>query len=137
SSVLAVLALSAVSFAVLSGRPTLELARRGVVVRDPFGTRVFRWAALRGEMPVEVPTDRADPDTVTMGIDESRIRRIGFTARSPRLSLERFGVEPPTLVDAISYYVEHPEERAHIGTSAGYDRLAHAVAGLPALAAAS
>ncbi|KXK61491.1 hypothetical protein AWW66_13420 [Micromonospora rosaria] len=113
--------------AVVRGRTGVGLTPTGVEVREPFGARTIPWAALAPGTPGAWTAGRAldldvrYPDLVTgWGL------RWG-SRRSPRIGLDYVNVHPGFLADVLRHYVDHPDERAGIGTPAGYDRLRRAL----------
>ncbi len=109
--------------AALTGRPRVELTPDAVHVRDLAGRLTVPWDALRAGTPVRPDGDRmvrlavARPELV-------RRRGIVFgSRRRPLVLLQWLDVHPWFLADVLRWYVDHPAERASIGTAEGYARL--------------
>jgi hypothetical protein len=105
--------------------------------RTPFFRRLVPWEALAPGGPPR-PELTADQLRLVVTQPERVVQRglvLGWGSRQyPCLALD-VNVHPIFVADAIRWYVEHPEDRAGIGTPAGHDRLlanlgvtAHAVA---------
>ncbi|TDB95198.1 hypothetical protein E1091_10345 [Micromonospora fluostatini] len=112
---------------VVRGRVGVDLTPAGVEVREPLGVRTIPWAALAPGAPGAwsggqmLYLDVRYPDLVTgWGL------RWG-SRRSPGIGLGHLNVHPEFLAAALRHYVDHPEERAGIGTPVGYDRLRRAL----------
>ncbi|MER7168040.1 PH domain-containing protein [Micromonospora sp. NPDC000207] len=107
---------------VFRSRPRVDLTPTGVEARDLLGSRVIPWAALAPGGPLP-PSGRSvslvvsRPDLVVQrGLMISPRRR-------PRVNGDTLAVRVGFLADVLRYYVDHPDERAGIGTPQGYLRL--------------
>ncbi|MEU6076546.1 PH domain-containing protein [Micromonospora sp. NPDC047074] len=123
----AALLIGALVAAVLAGSPRVDLTPHGIEVREPFGRRRIPWAALAPGTPARQESKNRLVLTVTRPelVERRGLPRGSRTA--PRLALPWLRVHPWFLADAIRHHVDHPDERAHIGTPAGYERLHRAV----------
>jgi hypothetical protein len=122
-SVLALLLGCAVAVSVAGarrGRPRLELTPPAVVVYGLLGARTLPWDALRPEPPALGARWRA----VRLTVDRPElVVGTGVSGKRAMATLTFARIHPWLLADAIRYYVEHPEQRAAIGTRAGHERL--------------
>jgi hypothetical protein len=104
----------------LRARPSIELNRDALVVRDPFGCRTIPWEALRPGLPA-VP---ANAPSITLTLDRPElVERNGLTWGTTRASLSYAKVHPLFLADAIQFYVDNPDRRDGLGTRTEYLRL--------------
>ncbi len=109
----------------------VELTQAGIRIRTPSFRRMIPWAALAPGGP---PRPAADADQLHLVVVRPELVTqrgwgIGTGPRErPVVSLQ-VDVHPWFVADAISWYVEHPEERAAIGTADGHDRLVAALTG--------
>lgn len=113
--------------AVFDGRPRVDLTPSGVEVRDPFGRRTVPWEALAPGTPLGQSSGSELVLTVTR---PELVQRRGFlrgSATAPRLTLTWLRVQPWFLADVLRWYVDHPAERAALGTPAGDERLRRAL----------
>jgi hypothetical protein len=109
----------------------VELTPEGVIQRMPLFRRTIPWEALAPGGPAELPPPNkrvylvsSRPELVTQrGLPLMQGER-----ERPILTVDRHGW---LVARAIRHYVEHPADRAAIGTPAGYDRLQAALAIAP------
>jgi hypothetical protein len=126
----AVLALTALLFAraYFSWRRPFDLCLtpEGILWRDELLHRFIPWPALALGGPSHPRPDEKDLRLVVARPE--LVTRPGFQLvamgpiRYPHINL-MVDVRPDFLADAIRWYVEHPEDRAAIGTVAEHDRL--------------
>jgi hypothetical protein len=101
----------------------VEVTPEGVVVRAPLYRRLIPWAALAQGGP---PRQPAGPKSVTLAVARPElVRQRGLplfcgTREWPDVPAGRHAW---LLADVIRWYVNHPEDRAAIGTEAERDRM--------------
>ena len=109
----------------------VELVASGVRLRGLAGTRLVPWDALTPDGPSPPPRSAnrlwlvaARPELVT---DRGWVIEFGPRQR-PAIPLQ-VDMSTVFLADAIRWYVEHPDDRASIGTRVAHDRLLAQLAG--------
>ncbi|MEU3453637.1 hypothetical protein ABZ671_08545 [Micromonospora sp. NPDC006766] len=113
--------------AVFAGRPRMDLTPSGIEQRDLLGRRHIAWEALAPGTPVREPSGNS---LVLMVVRPELVARRGLVwglATRPWLALSYFSIHPWFLTDVLRWYVDHPQERAGIGTEAGNVRLCRAL----------
>ncbi|WP_091656299.1 PH domain-containing protein [Micromonospora auratinigra] len=109
------------------GDPRIDLTPAGVEIRDLFGRRSVPWAALTPGRP----TPPRSGTVLRLRVARPElVRRRGLVfgrAGSPLVTLGWLAAHPGFLADALRHYVDHPAERAAIGTPAGDDALRRAL----------
>lgn len=107
------------TFRVFRGLMRVRLRPDGLEVPTPAGTaHLIRWQTMRGPVRPTEPTRR-----LRLDLDRPARARLGLMYRHVDLDIAALDVHPWFLVDVLRYYVEHPEQRAAIGTQAGYERM--------------
>jgi hypothetical protein len=124
-AVLAAVAILVIVAAVFQGRPRIDLTADGIEIRETLGRRTVPWAALMPGTPARQPSARRMVLTVTR---PELVRRRGLVRRALVLELVWLRVQPWFLTDVLRWYVDHPQERAALGTEAGNERLCRALA---------
>jgi hypothetical protein len=97
--------------------PQVAITPDGLVVRR-VRTRAVAWSALQPGGPV--------PTGQTLSLLFAQAPPTWF-----KVSLRWYTIDPVFLAGAVRHYVEHPGERASIGSAAGHERLRAALAGAP------
>lgn len=109
--------------AAFTGRPRIDLTPVGVEVREAAGRRNIPWDALAAGTPVR----QGSGNTLRLRVARPElVERRGLvvsSATAPRVLLGWLLVHPWYLADVLRFYVDHPEERAALGTPAGDERL--------------
>ncbi|PWU53733.1 hypothetical protein DLE60_05475 [Micromonospora globispora] len=123
-AVLAAVLIVVLAAAVFQGRPRIDLAPAGIEVREPLGRRTVPWTALAPGTPARQPSARKLVLTVAR---PELVHRRGLVRRAPVLELTWLRVQPWFLTDVLRWYVDHPQERAALGTEAGNERLCRAL----------
>ncbi len=103
------------------GMPTLELRAEGIRMSGPGGTDI-PWEALAPGFPRH-PAVSSRTLALTVARPDLMPARM---RRSPVLPLG-WDTHPQLVAAAIRWYVDHPEDRARIGTQAEHDRLVAAL----------
>ncbi|MGW4461251.1 hypothetical protein [Micromonospora sp. NPDC004704] len=105
----------------------LELRPESLVVVTLLGRQEVPWEAIAVGPPPRPSTWDASP----IGIGrQDLVRTTGLIKVFPQVlpPLDRLGVQPAFLTNAINHYLLHPEHRAAIGTPEEHDRLQRAMA---------
>jgi hypothetical protein len=109
--------------AAIQGRPSVLFTPRALIVLDSFGSRTIPWEALGPGTPQRPhPLLALKLTIVRPELVASRGLVMRNSSGTP-LALSRLGVHPWFIADAIRFYVDHPDRRAAIGTSAEHERL--------------
>lgn len=126
-AVLAAVLIVVLAAAVFQGRPRIDLTPSGIEVREPLGRRTVPWTALAPGTPARQPFPRKVVLTVTRPELVQRRGLVRGSAAAPVLDLAWLNVQPWFLADVLRWYVDHPQERAALGTEAGNERLCQAL----------
>lgn len=126
-TVLAAVVIVVLVAAVFNGRPRIDLTPAGIEIRETFGRRTVPWAALAPGTPARQPFPRKVVLTVTRPELVQRRGLVRGSAAAPVLDLAWLNVQPWFLADVLRWYVDHPQERAALGTEAGNERLCQAL----------
>lgn len=100
----------------------VRLEPHALVDQYPAGRRTVPWEALAPGYPELVPPSHRGALILRYARPEL-VRRRGLVPRK----LQTHSADPRFVGYAIAYYVDHPEERATIGTREGYERLLRAL----------
>ncbi|MCW3843422.1 hypothetical protein ONA70_25275 [Micromonospora yasonensis] len=115
------------AMAVFTGRPRVDLTPVGVEIWDVSGQRSIPWAA----MTPGTPARQGSGNTLRLRVARPElVERRGLVlspVRAPLVTLGWLPVHPWYLADVLRFYVDHPEERAALGTPAGDERLRRAL----------
>ncbi|SBT51539.1 hypothetical protein [Micromonospora auratinigra] len=107
--------------------PFVAVTPEGLSIGAPRPQAVVPWVTLDQQAPARPPNGIDTVLRLTVTRPELT-RRAGWWARKPFfVPVRELEVAPALLVDAIRYYVAHPEHRAAIGTPEEYARLRQAL----------
>ncbi|MFD0598319.1 hypothetical protein ACFQZ4_43585 [Catellatospora coxensis] len=103
------------------GMPALELRAEGIRLTGPGGADI-PWEALGSGSP-----RRPSPSSWSLALTVARPDLLPKRLRGRALLPLGWDTHPHLVVAAIRWYVDHPEDRARIGTQAEHDRLVSAL----------
>ncbi|MEU8006742.1 hypothetical protein AB0B66_36765 [Catellatospora sp. NPDC049111] len=118
---ISVVCATAVAVLIWRGSPALELRAEGIRLTGPGGADI-PWESLTPGLP-----RRPKPSSWSLALTVARPDLLPERMRGRAFLPLGWDTHPHLVVDAIRWYVDHPEDRARIGTQAEHDRLVSAL----------